>query len=391
MIKMRKTVLPLLNYIGCIGLALFVTFIVEGTIGMVLTYALVIALVVSLVMTVAVIRFIGVSPVLSCSSVSKTGSVFCEVKLTNASVLPSSVIVVELESSAHFSAQGVTVLKGTVPAKGTNVLRFPFTAVHSGKAHLKVKSIKLTDFLGILSFDIKVPDGLRDLSVAVYPDIPETGVQTNLIKTASTFMSGDEEEESDESSAIPTGLAGYDHREYVAGDPIKRINWKASSKRDVLLVRLDEKIKGSGRTILLDCPKEKEDETALTVRDNVIEGALAMLKSLLAEGRDSVLWYCKQGLWMKAEIHTDADVFSLQDELSDFEPCETTQDLPEEIKDGSKTLICFTAATGKGLSVIESAVSRNSDTMIICSYAASLPVLSQNQWVLSDDYELNKM
>ena len=41
---MKKTVLSLLNYIGCIGMALFVTFVIDGTIGMVLTYALVIAL-----------------------------------------------------------------------------------------------------------------------------------------------------------------------------------------------------------------------------------------------------------------------------------------------------------------------------------------------------------
>jgi len=389
---MRKTVISLLNYIGCIGLALFVTFVIEGTIGMILTYALVIALVVSLIMTLAVIRYIGVTPVLSSSAVSKADSVFCDVKLTNISFLPSSVMEVEIEASAHFSAQGEAVLKGTVAGKGTNTLRFGFTAIHSGKAHLKIKSVKLTDFLGIFSFKIKVPEELTDLTVAIYPDIPDAFVQTSLVKTSSMFMSSDdEEEESDEVSSVPTGLAGYDHREYVAGDPLKRINWKASSKRDILLVRLDERIKGSSRTLLLDCPVENETEAVLTIRDNVIEGALALLMSLLSEGRDCVFLYCKQGLWMSAEIHTDADVFALQDELSDFEPSEATQVLPDDLQGSSKALICFTAATADSIASVESLVSRNPDTMIISSYASSLPAVSQNQWVMTDEFALEKV
>ena len=389
---MRKTVISLLNYIGCIGLALFVTFVIEGTIGMILTYALVIALVVSLIMTLAVIRYIGVTPVLSCSAASKSDSVFCDVKLTNTSFLPTSVIEVEVEASAHFSAQGETVLKGTVSGKGTNSLRFGFAAVHSGKAHLKIKSVRLTDFLGIFSFNIKIPEELTDLTVAIYPDIPDAFVQTSLVQTSSMFMSSDdEEEESDEVSSVPTGLAGYDHREYVEGDPIKRINWKASSKRDILLVRLDERIKGSSRTLLLDCPVENETEAVLTVRDNVIEGALALLMSLLSEGRDCVFCYCKQGLWMSAEIHTDADVFALQDELSDFEPSETTQVLPDDLQGSSKALICFTAATADTIAGIEAIASRKPDTMIIASYASSLPVISQNQWVMTDEFALEKV
>ena len=80
---MRKTVFSLINYIGCIGMALFVTFVIDGTIGMVLTYALIIAPVVSLAVTLAVIRGITVQPALSRSAVSKGDKLFCEIKLIN--------------------------------------------------------------------------------------------------------------------------------------------------------------------------------------------------------------------------------------------------------------------------------------------------------------------
>jgi uncharacterized protein (DUF58 family) len=388
---MRKTVSSLISYIGCIGVALFVTFIVDGTIGMMLTYALIIALVVSLIMTLSVIRFIGVQSVLSHSAVSKGDRLFCEIRLTNTSFLPAPIIEVEIEPSAHFSLESESVLKGSVSGKGINTLKFPLTAIHSGKSSVKIKSVKLTDYLGIFSFRLKNAVGDEVLSAAVYPDIPPVSVQTNLIKTSAQFMANDdEEEESDESSSVPTGLAGYDHREYIAGDPIKRINWKASSKRDVLLVRLDEKIKGSGRTFLLDCPVTNEDEVSLTVRDNIIEGSLALLNSLLVEGRDAVFHFCKQGLWMTAEIRTDADVFILQEELADFEPCESVQVIPEELRGSSKSLICFTSAMNGNLASAEQIISQYPNTMTISSYASSLPVITSNQWVLSEGFELNK-
>lgn len=388
---MAKTVRSLLSYIGCIGMALFVTFIIDGTIGMVLTYALIIALIASLIMTLAVLRSVSVQPALSRSAVSKGDGLSLDIKLTNTRFLPVPIIEVTVEPTAHFKLGGENVLRGSVAGKSINTLKLPVTAVHSGKAHIRISSVKLTDYLGIFSFRLKLSNELSDLTVAVYPDVPDVAVQTSLIKASSQFMSSeDEEEEALDSSPVPTGLAGYDHREYVPGDPIKRINWKASSKRDILLVRLDERIKGSGRTFLLDCPASNGDEASLTVRDNVIEGSLAMLNSLLAEGRDAVYIYCKQGLWMSADILTPADVYLLQEELSDFEPVESETAFPPQLNGLSKALICFTSATRDNLTSAEQIVAKRPDTMIISSYASSLPVIAENQWVLTEDFGLNK-
>jgi uncharacterized protein (DUF58 family) len=388
---MRKTVFSLINYIGCIGMALFVTFVIDGTIGMVLTYALIIAPVVSLAVTLAVIRGITVQPALSRSAVSKGDKLFCEIKLINSTILPAPLITAQVKPSAHFSSEGTDTLQGSVTGKGVNTLSFPITAVHSGKAHFIIDSVTVSDYLGIFYFRLKLSKELSDLTASVYPDIPEVSLQAVFTKTVSQFSANDDdEEESDDVSAVPTGLAGYDHRKYVPGDPIKRINWKLSSKRDILMVRLDEKIKGSGRTFLLDCPVTAQTDAALTVRDNVIEGALAMLSSLTAEGRDAVFWFCKQGLWMSAEMHNPTDIYALQEELADFEPCECPQLFPAELNSVSTLPICFTAAVNSDFSTLEALVAAHPDTMIISSYAASLPPLSSNQWVLSDAFELSR-
>lgn len=370
-------------------MALFVTFAINGTIGMALTYALITALIVSLLMTLFVLKRIKVSSALDRYAASKGDAVLLEIILENSSVLPAPLIEAEIESTAHFAFEGERIIRGAVTGKGANTLRFSMTAVHSGKAHIKIRSIKLTDFLGIFSFNL--PYDTEELTAAIYPMVSDLSVSTNIMKTGSQFSSNDDEEESEETSSIPTGLAGYDHREYIPGDPLKRVNWKLSSKRDVLMVRLDERIRGSGRVFLLDCPLTDEDDEALTIRDNVIEGALAVLCSLLAEGREASFFYCKQGLLMSIEIHNMQDVYALQEELSDFEPCDTAAVLSSQNTEFSKTPICFTSAMNGNSASAEYIVSRWPDTMIIASAGASLPTITSNMWTLSDTFELSKV
>ncbi|MCR4594058.1 MAG: DUF58 domain-containing protein, partial [Clostridiales bacterium] len=297
-----------------------------------------------------------------------------------------------IDNSPHFYLDGENTATGCVAGKSLNTLRFSLTAGHSGKAHIRIKEIRLTDYLGIFSFKIRPDSYETDLTASIYPDIPDVSVHTGIVKTTIQFENDDDdEEESEETSRIPTGLAGYDHREYQPGDPIKRINWKKSSKRDILMVRLDEMIKGSGRTFLLDCPAVTENELSLTVRDNVIEGALALLSSLLAEGREALFIYSKQGLWMSLDISNPADIYTLQEELSDFEINENMQDMPSSFTENVRNPICFTAATSENYAFAETIASKNPDAMIVSSYASSLPMITPNQWIISADFELKKI
>ncbi len=371
-------------------MAVFVTLIIDGTIGMVLTYALVIALVLSLIMTLLLIKAVKVKPVMASRAISKGDKLECEIWLENKMILPASLIEVEIDASAHFSVDGEKKLIGSVSSRSVNTLNYQLIAKHSGLGHVRIQSVNLTDYLGIFSFKIKIPETDSDLTVPIYPDIPLASVQTNMIKNSSQFLSSDDEEESDETSLTPTGLAGYDHREYVVGDPIKRINWKASSKRDILLVRLDERIKGSGRTFLLDLPYTLDNDLELTVRDNVIEGTLALLNSLLAEGREATVYYKKQNMWISAVIHTTADVYMLQEEMSDFEAEDSSMDLPPKLLSG-KSLICLSSAMDYSYMSAENVISHFPDSILITSYAATLPIISQNQWVISDDFDINKV
>ena len=185
-------------------------------------------------------------------------------------------------------------------------------------------------------------------------------------------------------------MPGYDHRPYVPGDPIKRINWKLSSKRDIYMIRLDEQIRGSGQLFFLDCPPYEPDDLNLTVRDCVIEGALTMFTMLLREGREATFFYCSEGLWLSEEIHNMADVYRLQEELAGLSPCEPPTLIPPELLSSSKTPICFTAALAGEEGSAMSIVSQSPDALIICSEAAGLQMISPNLWIISDEFEFRR-
>ena len=141
----------------------------------------------------------------------------------------------------------------------------------------------------------------------------------------------DNEEETNETALSPTGQPGYDHREYYPGDPIKRINWKMSSKKDVYMIRLDEKVAGGGQVFFLDIPELEENEFNLSVRDRVTEGMLAVFSMLTAEGRETVFFMPSKNHWVRMDIKTPADIYEVQQRLSDFSPCGTETPVPAEI------------------------------------------------------------
>lgn len=386
-----RAVAGVASYIGCIAVAFGVTYYLDGTAGVILIAALVCAFLLSLVTTLVLVRSINVTVTADKTVLTKGEDMVLKVRLSKSILLPSPVIEIRVDCTPHLELTGGSLFKGAVAGNETNRIKIPVRSKHSGAAGLMVQSVLLTDYLGIFTFAVKVPEDQKSIRVAVYPDIPDAAPQTELLKTTSRFNNDDDEEESDENSLTPTGLPGYDHRQYVPGDPIKRINWKMSSKRDIYMIRLDEQIRGSGQMFFLDCPPYIPDDYLLSVRDNVIEGALAMFTMLLREGREATFYYCSEGLWLSEEIHNMADVFRLQEELSGLEPCEPPALIPPELTASAKTPICFTSAvSGKDSSAVQIAA-QSPDALIICSAGANLPMISPNLWTISNEFEFSRV
>lgn len=386
-----KTVRSLMSYIGCILIALGVTYFLDGTAGIILTAALICAFVVSIVMTLIVMKSIRVEITADKNILVKGETVACRVKLRNTLPITAPVIEIQADSTPQLAMGSSLLYKGALAGKSVNMLKIPMTARYSGAANMFVDRVTLTDYLGIFSFRLRVPEEQLSFKLAVYPDIPDAAVQTDFLKTTNRFTNNDdEEEESDEISLTATGMPGYDHRQYYPGDPIKRINWKLSSKRDVYMIRLDEEVRGAGQMFFLDCPVTDATADVLAVRDNVIEGALTMFMMLVREGREATFFYCKDHLWLAHEIHSQPDIFALQEILSDFTPCDPPTAVPTEITSAGKTPIVFSCCIKGSDGSLSQIVSQCPDALVITSLRSGINAVNSDTWTISEEFEFRK-
>lgn len=117
-----------------------------------------------------------------------------------------------------------------------------FTAEHSGLNHLKLTKVIVSDFLGNIGLEIKSDQSAQ---MAVLPRI----IEYDGPEVLPNMLPSEDEEAEEGATTLHGGMPGYEHREYVPGDSPRRVNYKLSAKRGLLMVRLDES-SGSASTNL---------------------------------------------------------------------------------------------------------------------------------------------
>lgn len=385
-----QTVKSLFAYIGCIGIAVAVKYLINGTVGVLLIISLICALILSVVSALAVIPSLEVDVQPDKRVLFKGESLIYAVSMRKRIIIPAPMIEVYVECTPQL-LKDTDILRLSLAGRETNTVKISVMAKYSGAAAINITNVFVCDYFGIFRFRLKKDISNSNVRVSVYPNIPDVPVQTNFLKTAVLFSTDDNEEETNETALTPTGQPGYDHREYYPGDPIKRINWKMSSKKDVYMIRLDEKVAGGGQVFFLDVPELEENEVNLSVRDRVIEGMLAIFSMLTAEGRETVFFMPNKNNWVRMDIRTPADIYEIQQRLSDFSPCSMETPVPPEIAGMGKTPICFTAATGDNAQSAMNIISEIPDILLICSSDSKLPHITSEFWSISDTFEVKRL
>ena len=386
----KQTIKGLFSYLGCIGMAFLVMYLINGTVGILLITALCTALALSVISALAVTRSVRITLQTDKQILSKKEILTCSVNMKKNLLIPVPMIEIYLDCSPQLEKE-IDLCRATVAGRETNTINIPVTAKYSGRANIRITQAFVCDYFGIFRFGIKKGILNDSVKISVYPDIPEVPVQTNFLKTAVQFSTDDNEEETNETALTPTGQPGYDHREYYPGDPIKRINWKMSSKKDINMVRLDEKIAGGSQIFFLDVPKTEENEKNLSVRDRVIEGMLAVFTMLVREGRETVFFLPDGDRWHKTDIRTPADIHEIQQKLSDFSPDSGGNIIPPEISGTGKTPVCFTSATAKVPQSAAGIVSAIPGIILVCSSDSELPHITSELWTISENFEMKKL
>lgn len=336
--KIKQILNGLVNYLAAIGLALVFALFLSGRIGWFILAAFICAPIISLLLTVLFIPRIYSSFDISAPVLCKGDS--CEITVTVSSgcFLPSPPIIFEISDcpSAVCSDKRFSVSVMPFSEESFNV---KYTAKICGPCTVGAASVKIFDYFGIFSFTPKNIDiGSLCGEISVIPDIADISPDDAAVKRAALLAADADDSEDTAESAYNTfgGFPGYDSREYVPGDPLKRINWKQSAKRGKMLVRLDDEVMSSSAAVVLDSvfchtdvflPALLENERfSDCTAENVIpyaaqyavESALGIIKAFLDRKYSVVFIMTGKNGWQTYTAADESDITRIRTDLASY-------------------------------------------------------------------------
>ncbi|MBR4622041.1 MAG: DUF58 domain-containing protein [Ruminococcus sp.] len=381
----------IIGYVLCIGIAVVMAVMINGSAGILIALILVLALVLSAFLRLYLRNKFTLTVSCDGTFLSKGDIVDVKVRVEKHTRFPAPLLEIELAPSPQFEAVDNSGLRfAFAPNKQAETVSVAFRAKYSGLSHISVKRFEIADLLG-LSHRSKVDvSSVAPLEFKIMPDVHDTGTQLEVIKTAADSVGlDDSEDETSETAMGQTGTPGYDHRVYNPGDPLKKINWKLSSKRDIYMVRLDEKLSVTSQVFVLDCPAYPDmSYYSYKAADIIIEGCLAMLFMLATQGLETEFYYYSEGKWNSVPLKTGADITGLAEKLASFKPVLPPERLPKEAHKGAS--ICFTTVDASHMALAADLFADPSLTFVV-GETSGFNASSGNLWSCSETFEFKRM
>lgn len=312
---------------------------------MLMLYMLVLSPVVSAILTVPLKRRIHVSiEVPSPVEVEKDGIVKVSVHIRNQSILPVPFVDITFIQAVNFELSGLPNCKISIGSLQTKTVTMEYRARRRGLAKVGVNSVVLRDYLGFFRFSLL--EGMEE-----YQHVGELMVLPRLfnIKSNSKIMMGsgqahipDDNGEASTGVLSWTGEPGYEFREYMPGDPLHKVHWKLSAKKEALMVRKDEGRGIPGKRLILDScitvPEIKQpgrenylwkvrsktkqndsNEEVLIREEKILEALLAVAYLGVKTSRDMEVWLLENGCWMRHLVTDRKDLNKLQHRLAAYQ------------------------------------------------------------------------
>ena len=261
------------------------TFYIDGEMGIILLAFVAFAPLVSFFITLYARNRLKVS--FSCDAyVPKGSKLVVDVKVEKTGAFPVSVVEICPYASEIF-AQNIKKRKLCMLNENKRTFRLEIDSLVGGNGEVGIYAVYSCGFLGFMKFAVKTPLP-QPVSVGVIPQIPEIKSSSQLFRAiADVVLTSDDDEENDTAMLFSANTSpGYEHREYEHGDPLKRINWKLSSKKQKLMVRLDEAAASVQPVLVLDLYRNGAVPPVNAVRgeEQLIHSVFGLLDLLVKQG-----------------------------------------------------------------------------------------------------------
>ncbi len=399
--RKRNIAAGLFNYIVSVALVTVFALYMDGSIGWFLLAAFLFAPIISLLLTLCFVRRVYVTAQADAGTVGKGDTIEVAVTVGNAMFLPSPPVSVKLRKNVHAVCEKSSYDVSVMPLSEESFIA-SYTAQICGPCVLGVEDIRVTDYFGIFSFKPKNADvNTMSTTADIIPDITQVSFNNALYRQASelTAFADDSEDTIADSSTMFGGFPGYDHREYVPGDPLKRINWKLSAKRNMLLVRKDDEKSASSVSVVID-PVFDPDKAKIQYFHNsknlmgntreelfalacqwAVETALGLIRNFITENYTVTLTCYRDTGFEVVNIVDENDIAMVQTYLASYKY--TSSDVPRIPSDelveqkGSVAVYC-TPYLDEGLqAVIDASSGTGKDTLVAA--AVSVPGLDKGE------------
>lgn len=284
-----KTILAILT----VAFLLYIfTFYMDGEMGVILIAFTLFAPLISLFFAAYARKRIKVS--MNCDGYVQKGSkLTVSVTVEKTGRFPLGIVEITPRASEVFAQQD-KVYRVSLVRDDKKTFTYTVDAVTGGNGEIALDTVYSCGFLGFIRFALtqELP---APISVGVIPEIPQIKASSQLFRSiADVVLTSDEEEENDTALLYSANTSpGYEHREYVHGDPLKRVNWKLSSKKNKLMVRLDEAVASVQPMIVLDLFRSGSalPQEAILDEEQIIRSVFGLLSLLVRQGIASTLIY----------------------------------------------------------------------------------------------------
>ena len=261
------------------------TFYVDGEMGAILAAFLGAAPIVSLFFAVYARKRVEVS--MHCDGYVKKGtSLKVTVRLEKTGSFPLGIIELTAHATEVFE-EGDKVFKISMLGKDEAEFTFDIKAETGGNGGISIGSAYSCGFLGFVKLSLPQEMPIYQ-SVGVIPEIPDVRSSSQLFRNiADIVMTSDDDEDNDTSMQFSANsFPGYEHREYVQGDPLKRVNWKLSTKKDKLMVRLDEAVASVQPVIVLDLYRKEgvNVRESILTEEKIIQAVFGLMELMVKQG-----------------------------------------------------------------------------------------------------------
>ena len=276
-----------LSAVAGVGFLLFLfTFYLDGEMGIILIAFVLFAPLVSYAMAAYARKRIKVR--IDCEGYVQKGSTL-DVKITveKTGIVPLAIVELVPEATEVFSGLDKRYHLSLAGADRKS-FHCRAEAIIAGNGEIAVPEIYSCGFLGFMKLKLKNKEQYPDSkSVGVIPALPEVSAASQLFRNIADGVMTSDEEENDTAMQFSTNTSpGYVHREYVEGDPLKRVNWKLSSKKNKLMVRLDEAVASVQPVLVLDLYRSSSEDPVKAAEsgERIICAMFGLLDLLVKQG-----------------------------------------------------------------------------------------------------------